>query len=75
MEILITNKLKKIDSSLIKYLITIPNINNTITISPEYYDIFKIIKRNKTMYIDFKNIEKTTHIVHGLLYFGNVKIL
>ena len=73
MEISITNKLKKLDSSLIKYLIT--NHNNTITINRKYIDIYNIIKKGKTIYIDFKNIEKTTHIVHGLLYFDNKYIL
>ena len=75
MEITITDELKKIDSELIQYLITIPDKNNTITINEEYLDVYEIIKRNKHIYVNFKNNKKLTHIVNGLLYFGNEKIL
>jgi hypothetical protein len=75
MEISITNKLKKIDSKLIIHLISIPNINNTITINPNYLDVFNIIKKNKTIYVDFKDVNRVNHIIEGLLYFDNNKIL
>ena len=74
MEITITEELKKLDSELITYLITIPNINNTITINEKYIDVFKIIKKGKTIYVDFKDVKKCNHIVNGLSYFGNKKI-
>jgi hypothetical protein len=75
MEIKITSKLKKLDSELITHLISIPNDNNTIFINKKYKDVFNIIKKNKTIYIDFKNNERVNHIIEGLLYFGNKKIL
>ena len=47
--------LKTLDSELIQYLITIPNINNTITINKQYFDVYNIIKRNKLFYIMIKH--------------------
>ena len=75
MEIKITNKLKKLDSELIRHLISISNEGEkTIVVNRKYTDVYDIIKKNKTIYVDFKDIEKTNHIVEGLAYFGNKKI-
>ena len=80
MEIPITEELKKLDSQLIQYLITIPNHNNDsdtiiITINEKYIDVYEIIKKDKNICIDFKDIKYTNYIIEGLLYFGNVMIL
>ena len=75
MEIDITDKLKTLDSELIQYLITIPNKNNTITINKKYFDVYKIIKRGKILSFSVKNKKYLSHVVYGLSYFGNKKIL
>ena len=75
MEIKITNKLKKLDSSLIRHLISLcDEEEKTITINKKYKDIYNIIKKNKTIFVDFKNIKYTNYILEGLAYFGNKKI-
>ena len=73
MEIPITDEIRNLDSGLIQHLL-LDEEAKTIFINPEYLDIFKIIKKNKTIYVDFKDIEKTTRIVQGLAYFDNKKI-
>ena len=80
MTIKITKELKTVDSQLIEYLITIPNHNNDsdtiiITINEKYIDVYEIIKKDKNICIDFKDIKYTNYIIEGLLYFGNEKIL
>ena len=75
MEIKINKNLKKIDSELIKHLISISDEKeNTIVVNRKYLDVFKIIKKNKTIYINFKNVNRVNHIIEGLAYFGNKKI-
>ena len=75
MEIKITNKLKKLDSELIRHLISISNKGDkSIFVNRNYSDSYNIIKKNKTIYVDFKNINYTNHILEGLAYFGNKKI-
>ena len=76
-EILITDDLKYLDSKLINYLITIPNENNTITIDPQYLDIYEIIKDDNFNIenIDPENIDEVNLIIQDLGYFGNEKIL
>ena len=75
MEIPITQELKKLDSGLIRHLISILNEpDKTIIINKQYSDVYAIIKKDKTIYVDFKDINKVNHIVEGLAYFGNTKI-
>ena len=62
MEIKITNKLKTLDSELIQYLITIPNINNTITINKQYFDVYNIIKKKIKLYLLILKIYKNVII-------------
>ena len=75
MEIKITNKLKKLDSELIRHLISISNKEDkTIIVNKKYKDVYEIIKKGKTIYFEFNNINKVNHILEGLSYFGNKKM-
>ena len=73
MEIEVTDEFKNLDSGLIQHLL-IDEEAKSIFINPDYLDVFKIIKKNKTIYVDFKDIGKTTHIIQGFAYFDNKKI-
>ena len=76
LEIRITNRVKKIDSGLINYLISIRDENDSfIIVNKKYTDVYNIIKKNKYININFENIEYITYLVEGLLYFDNKKIL